>query len=170
ARVVVAEDQIPVTATVDPSITFTVATTTLALGTLSSSSISTSGYNNITIGTNGSGGYTISVRDDGNLTNPGLYNAGASKLISSADATPLGTNVEGYGGQCNKLSGDGTCTFTGTGENIDGFLLAYQTFASLGSKPAGTDTFQIRVKASINSSTDAGSYTDTLTVVAAANF
>ncbi len=137
---------------------------------MSSSSISTSAYNNITIGTNGSGGYTISVRDQGSGTNPGLYNSGAAKLIPSATATPLVTNTEGYGGQCNKVSGSGACVFTGTGENINGFTLGYQTFASYGLKPSGTDTFQIRVKASINTSTDAGAYSDTLTIIAAANF
>jgi hypothetical protein len=168
--VIIADDQIPVTASVNPTITFTVANTTLDLGILDSGAIRTSSYNNITIGTNGSGGYAITVRDDGNGSNPGLNNVAASKLIASADATPLTTNTEGYGGQCNKVSGSGTCSFTGTGENVDGFLLTGQTFASHGSKPSGTDTFQIRVKATVSTATEAGAYTDTLTLVGTANF
>ena len=170
ATEIVADDQIPVSATVDPTITFTIVNTTLALGTLSSSSISTSSYNNLTIGTNGFGGYTISVRDIGSSSNPGLYNSPAAKLIASADATPLTVGNEGYGGQCNKVSGDGSCSFTGTGDNVDGFLLTDQALASYGSKPSGTDTFQIRVKATISTSTDAGSYADTLTLIATGNF
>lgn len=170
ADVIITNDQIPVTASVNPTLSFTVANTTLALGTLSSSSISTSGYNNITVGTNGTSGYTITVKDAGNSTNPGLYNSNASKLIASADASPLTTDSEGYGGQCNKVSGSGSCNFTGTSDNVDGFTLAGETFASYGSKPSGTDTFQIRVKASISTSTDAGAYTDTLTLIATGNF
>lgn len=170
AIVIIDDEQIPVTASVNPTISFTVANTALSLGLLDSGSISTSSYNNITIGTNGSGGYTVTIRDSGNGSNPGLYNTGASKLIASADALPLTAGSEGYGGQCNKFSGSGTCTFTGTGDNVDGFLLTDQTFASYGSKPTGTDTFQIRVKAAISTSTDAGSYVDTLTLIGTANF
>lgn len=170
ADVIITNDQIPVTATVNPTLSFTVANTTLALGVLASNSIATTGYNNITIGTNGTGGYTISVKDIGNNSSPGLYNSTASKLIASADASPLTTDSEGYGGQCNKVGGSGSCTFTGTSDNVNGFTLTGGTFASYGSKPSGTDTFQIRVKATIATSTEPGSYADTLTLIATGNF
>lgn len=168
---IVDDDQIPVTATVNPTITFTVTNTALALGVLDSGAgISASGYNNLTIGTNGTGGYTITVKDAGNGSNPGLNNSAASHLIASSTAT-LSAGAEGYGGNCNKVSGDGTCTFVdGATENVTGFTLAGGTFASYGSKPSSTDTFQIRVKAEISSSTDAGAYADTLTLIATGNF
>lgn len=167
---IISDDQIPVTATVNPTITFTVVNTALALGTLSSSSISTTGENNITIGTNGTGGYTIRIKGEGNGTNDGLYNAPASKLIASGTVT-LSTGIEGYGGNCNKTSGDGTCSFAdGATENVTDITRTDSTFASYGSKPSGTDTFRVRVKAAISTSTDAGSYGDTLTFVGTANF
>jgi hypothetical protein len=167
---IIADDQIPVTASVDPTITFTVANTTLDLGTITSSAIATSSYNNITVGTNAPSGYAITVKDAGNGTNPGLYNTNASKLIASADATPLSTGAEGYGGQCNKVSGSGSCTFTGTSDNVNGFTLAGGAFASYASKPSGTDTFQIRVKGAVSSSTESGAYADTLTLIATATY
>jgi hypothetical protein len=169
AVAIITDDQIPVTAAVNPTISLTVANTILALGILDSGSISTTGYNNITVGTNGSGGYSVTVKGQGNNTNPGLYNSGANKLIPSSTAT-LAAGTEGYGGQCNKISGDGVCNIATAGENVTGLAISPVTFASYGSKPVGTDTFQIRVKAAVSTATDAGSYADTLTIIGTANF
>lgn len=170
AVVIINDDQIPVTAGVDPSLTFTVANTVLNLSTISTSTVSTSAYNNITLGTNAHNGYTITIKDSGNGSNPGLYNASIAALIASSTATLAGGS-EGYGGNCNKVSGSGTCTFAdGATQNVTGFTLEGGTFASYGSKPSGTDTFQIRVKAAIASSTEPGTYTDTLTLIGTANF
>lgn len=169
AIAIITDDQIPVTAAVNPTISLTVANTILALGVLDSGSISTSSYNNIAIGTNGSGGYSVTVRGQGNGSSPGLYNSGASKLIPSSTTT-ISAGTEGYGGQCNKVSGDGACNIATSGESVTGLALSPVTFASYGSKPAGTDTFQIRVKAAVSTSTDAGAYADTLTIIGTANF
>jgi hypothetical protein len=168
------DDQIPVNATVNPTITFTVVNTAFALGDLSSSSISTSGLNDISVGTNASGGYSVKVQDVGGTgaANPGLYDTAASTLVASATAT-LSTNNEGYGGQCEVHAGSGTCGFalTSAGESVTGFLdNSWATFASYGSKPSATDVFHIRVKASISTATTAGYYQDTLTLVATGNF
>ena len=172
AIAIIAEDQIPVTASVDPSITLTVAVTTLALGTLSTSSVSTSGANDITVGTNGTNGYTITVRDEGSGAADGLYNTPATYLVASADAV-LAIGTEGYGAQCQKTAGDGACDATfnywGT-DQVGGLQRTLDTFASYGSKPSGSDTFQIRVKAAISTATEAGDYNDTATVIATGNF
>lgn len=170
AVTVLSDDQIPVTASVDPTITMTVANTTLALGTLSSSAIATTSENNIIVGTNGAHGYTIAVKDAGNGASPGLYSIEASKLIASSTAT-LAAGTEGYGANCNKTSGSGTCSFDGGATNgVTGLTLAGGTFASYASTPAGNDTFRIRVEAAIASNTPAGAYSDTLTVIGTANF
>jgi hypothetical protein len=168
------DDQIPVSANVNPTITFTVVNTAFALGDLSSSSISTSALNDLSVGTNASGGYTIKVQDVGGTgaANPGLYNSTAATLIASANAT-LSAGTEGYGGQCEIHAGSGTCGFslTSAGETVTGFNdNSWPTFASYGLKPAATDTFHIRVKTAISTSTTAGAYADTLTLVATGNF
>lgn len=168
------DDQIPVSASVNPTITFTVVNTAFSLGDLSSSAIITSALNDLSVGTNASGGYTIKVQDAGGTgtANPGLYNSSASTLIASNTGT-LTTNSEGYGGQCEVHAGSGTCSFalTSAGESVTKFNdNTWDTFASYGSKPAATDTFHIRVKASISTATTAGSYADTLTLVATGNF
>lgn len=170
AVAIVSNDQIPVTASVDPTLTLTVANTALALGAMNDSAVATTSENNIVIGTNGYNGYAITVKDAGNGSNPGLYSSEVSKLIASSTAT-LAAGTEGYGANCNKTSGDGTCSFAdGTTDNVTGLTLAGGTFASHSSKPSGNATFRIRVKAAISSSTEAGAYTDTLTVIGTANY
>jgi len=166
AVAIIADDQIPVSGSVNPTLTFTVANTTLDLATMDSGAVATSVYNTITIGTNGSKGYTITVKD----LNAGLLNSAASKTITSATAT-LSGGTEGYGGNCNKVSGSGSCTFVdGATNNVTAFTTAGSTFASYNAKPSATENYQIRVKAAIATTTEAGSYTDTLTVIGTANF
>ncbi len=165
------EDQISVTASVDPSITFTVETMTMALGTLSTGSVSSAGPNVTTIGTNSSNGYGIYVYDVGDGGgNPGLWNATASYLIASATADLDST--AGYGFQCSKNSGDGACRapYNGSGNNVGGLLTTATVFADYSSKPSGTDSFNMYTKAKAAAADEAGNYADTLTIIATAIF
>lgn len=165
------DDQIPVSGTVNPSITFTVVNTTLALGDISTSAATWSGTNNVSVGTNAGGGYTITVQDQGSGSSDGLYDSVILQLIDSVSVDISSTN--GYGGQCHKSSGDGACHANypdTTGNTVGAFTRAPLTFASYGSKPSGTDTFQIRVGARVSASQAAGAYSDTLTLLATGNF
>jgi hypothetical protein len=172
---IITDDQIPVTAAVDPSLTLTVANTTLALSTLTSGAVATAGPNLLTIASNSARGYSITIRDAGDGTNPGLWNSAASKRIASATAA-VTAGVENYGGVCD-VSGSptGTCTYpTNASNTVSAFgVAAPTTFASLaaGSKPtSGGDQYSLRVRAAIATTTDPGNYVDTLTVVGTMNF
>ncbi|MCR4307415.1 MAG: hypothetical protein NUV80_02560, partial [Candidatus Berkelbacteria bacterium] len=85
---VVADNDVTVSATVDPSITcaFTGLTTTFA--SLTTGAISTSDtQTTITASANATGGINITVYDAGDTTNPGLYKSSATTyLIGSADS------------------------------------------------------------------------------------
>ena len=178
ATAIITEDQIAVTASIDPTLTFTVATTTLALGTLTSGSVSTAGPNTITIASNSSRGYSITIRDAGSGSAAGLYNSVSAKLIPSATAA-VSAGTENYGGTCD-VSGSptGTCSFptnaSGNVNKLGGVTYGTSaTFASLaaGSKPtSGGDSYSLRVRAAIATTTDSGSYADTLTVIGTMNF
>jgi len=175
ALAIITEDQILVSAAVDPTLTLTVATTAFGLGTLTSGSVATAGPNTVTIASNSSRGYTITIRDVGNATLPGLYNSGAGYRIPSATAA-ISAGTENYGGTCD-VSGtpNGTCSYpTNASNNVNAFgVTTPTTFASLGagSKPAsGGDSYSLRVRAAVATTTDAGSYNDTLTVVGTMNF
>lgn len=175
AVAIITEDQIPVTANIDPTLTLTVASTTFALGTLTSGAVATAGPNAINIASNSSRGYTITVRDVGDTSLPGLYNAISTHRIPSATAA-VTAGTENYGGTCD-VSGSpsGTCTYpTNASNNVAAFGVATPTtFASLaaGTKPAsGGDIYSLRVRAAVATTTDAGTYNDTLTVVGTMNF
>ena len=169
---ILAEDQIAVTATVLPSITFTLVTTTLSLGTLTDAIISDSATDAMTIRTNATNGYTIYIRDEGSGAAPGLYKSAVPPhLIPSATAL-LVIGAEGYGAQCAKTGGSGACQapYNVSSPNVGGLLRTNTTFASYGFKPAGVESYTVSVSAAISSATEAGSYADTLTVIAVGNF
>ena len=168
---IITADQIPVIAVVDPSVTFTVNTTALTFGgSLNTAAVNTStGTSNMTIGTNGTNGYSVSINDIGNGTTAGLWSLNANYLIATASGTLAG-GTEGYGGACNKVSGSGSCVFATAANAVTGFSLTPATFASFGSKPTGIDTYSVIVRAAISPSTTAGNYNDTLTLVGTGNF
>lgn len=175
AVAIITEDQIPVTAAIDPTFTFTVSATTLALGSLTSGSVATAGPNAVTVASNSSRGYSISVRDVGDTSLPGLYNAISAKRIPSATAA-VTAGTENYGGTCD-VSGSpsGTCSYpTNASNTVGAFGVATPTtFASLGAgtKPAiGGDSYSLRVRAAVATTTDAGIYADTLTVIGTMNY
>ncbi|MFH1749433.1 MAG: hypothetical protein ABH837_00815 [bacterium] len=165
------EDQISVTASVDPSITFTVVTTAFAFGTLSTTVPVKKGPNAITVSTNASNGWTIYIYDVGNgIGSPGLYNSVAPYLIPSVQAD-LDVVDGGYGAQCTEGSGN-FCdpSYEYLVNVVGGLLTTSDVFATYGSKPAGTDTLSISAVAEAPSAADAGSYTDTITVISTAIF
>lgn len=98
-----ASDQVEVTATVSdaPSVTCTISTTTVDIGTLyPGGSFATATH---TIGTSSSGGsgyYWASYGEGDGATDAGLYNSGSTYLIDSTGSSTLdltGANAEGFG-------------------------------------------------------------------------
>jgi len=188
AVVIIADDQIVYSATVDPTITMSVSSNTSSLGTLSVSSVSASTAVTLTISTNGESGCTVTMYDAGDATNPGLYkSASPTDLIGSSTAayadgpTALSAGTEGYGIQA-KTSGNGSGgTFTiGTRYNNDydanntvGGLevgpSAAQTLATA-SAPINAREILMKAKAAIDGLNRSGSYQDTVTVIATGNF
>ena len=181
AIVIVDNDQVVVSATVDPSLTFSLSANTTAFGVLAPGVVDTADTNiTLTIGTNGFGGYSISVRDAGSTTNPGLYNSSASSLIGSADGTyhhdgNLASVAEGFGLQITCSAG---CT-TGTdvaadwrvgSDTVGGLTLAAKNVVTYASSTTADHTLAVVHKAKASASTKAGSYTDTLTYIASASF
>lgn len=179
-NIISGSDQIAVNATVNPTITLTIASTTMALGTLTTGAVAVGGPNSINLQSNSAQGYTISIKDLGDGgSNQGLYNSAAAKRIYTSALGAISAGTEGYGGVCDAGTATGTCTAANFNNNASNQVGPFSTaaagisFASLtaGSKPnVAGDTFNLRVKAAINGQTDAGTYVDTLTVLATMNF
>lgn len=181
AVVIVTDDQVVLTASVDPSITFSLSANTSSFGTLAPGVVDTAGTTvTLTVGTNGNGGYLITVRDAGNGANPGLYNSVGSAIIGSADASYNATGnldsvPEGYGLQAACTAGCTTVTHVASdfrqATNIVGGVTRTNKNLVTYASPTSTDhTITNTYKAKASASTKAGSYTDTLTYIATATF
>lgn len=172
---IVADNDVTVNATVDPRITcaFTGLTTTFAslTGPVATSDTNTT----ITVSTNAANGFNISVRDEGNGTNPGLYKSSApTYLIGSADSSfsntaLLANDVDGFGIQGSTSGGSGATVtidarYDQSGNNVGGLERTATNLASATGAVASR-VITIVHKAAVSGLAAAGAYTDTLTYV-----
>ncbi len=167
---VLSEDQIAVTGVLIPTLTFTLNTTPLNFGLILDNSIAGAGPNNMVIATNSPLGYTITVRDMGNESSPGFSNSAKGHLIPSKAGLLVAGDGEGYGGQCTKVSGAGSCHnhFNFTGDRVGKFTRGNKVFASHNAQPPAAETYTITIKTAITSNTPSGEYVDKLTFIATA--
>jgi hypothetical protein len=163
--------QITVTASVDETLTFTLATATVALGTLTTSSTGT-GTSAMTIGTNGSTGYSIGYTGNtltsGTNTITAMAGAGSTQNSSQFGINLMNNTTPAVG---LAVSGSGTGT-PGTGygtANSFKFNTLGDTIASA-SLPTLTNVFTTSYIANINAVQAAGAYSTILTYTATANF
>jgi hypothetical protein len=170
-------DQITVTASVSATMSFSLSANSIALGTLSTGSV-TSGNVTMTVGTNAPDGFLSWVQGtnttggsglrstvaSSTITSPGSFDGSPTDLASNTgvviDAVP-GTNTPTINGE---YDGNGTTS----GGYFDGGI--FHQMAYLSGAQSGT-TVTINVRAKIASTQPAASdYTDTLVVVAAGSF
>jgi hypothetical protein len=199
----VTDDQVGVSASVDPSITFDVGAQasatacasgfntdggTVALGTLSTTTVTSSDANSVMhicsrLTTNAASGAVVTVKSaNGNLTS-------TAGTIPSNTATPLATNTAGYGlcvGSAGadtgfdvtipvgvlptRISPFNNASCTSAAHNIGAVTTSAQSIWSVSA--ASQNAFaRIYVKAGISSTVPASaSYSDTLTFVATGTF
>lgn len=198
AVAVITSDSITVTAAVPPTFTMSLSGNTAALGTLSSSSVTSASAINLNVSTNAANGWTAWVRSTNEDTQPAIppantgYGALFSTIANSSigrsggsatnDGTPeslAALNSYGYILDVNlntdNTQGTGTLTidaeYNGANTNSGGTLLTtLNEIASADGTTAG-DIVDLVVRARINAIQPAGAdYTDTLIVVANGNF
>ncbi len=177
AIVIVDDDQVDVTANIDPTITFSLSANATAFGTLSPGIVATSTPDiTLTIGTNADSGYTITVRDQGSGSNPGLYkSASPTDIIGSADDSynntgDLGALSSGYGIQGSSATATIGARYDVSGNNVGGLEITDTTIASYATALSADHTITIVHKAKASAYKKVGSYSDTLTYIATANF
>lgn len=181
---IVADDQIVYSATVDPSITASFSANASSFGTITTSAVADAATQiDITIGTNGNSGFTATVYDAGDGTNPGLYKSAATTdLIGSTTSayadgpTTLAANTEGYGINAATSGGSGaTVTIASpydSSPQVGGLEVGTSAATTLASAtgPCSGRIVSINAKAAIDSLIRAGSYQDTVTVIVTGNF
>ncbi|HSE56761.1 MAG TPA: hypothetical protein VLB02_01605 [Candidatus Paceibacterota bacterium] len=173
---IITDDQVSVTATVDPTITFTISDTTIGFGTLSSSAArwatgDTSGSgtdtsaHNLTVATNAASGYAVTY--NGATLTKGSDTIDVASVNNDANGTP-GTEEFGL-----SVSTSGNATIA-TGYNHgdpDWTFVAGTTTTILSETvPTATETVSTYYLGNIAGDTPAGAYSTTLTYIASANF
>ncbi len=173
----ITNDQITVTATVPSTFSFALSGNTDALGTLSTSSVTTSPTpRTATVDTNAKNGWAVWAKD----ANTGLASASASYTIGS---TTPGTNstlvagTQGYNTGITSTQGGGSGTitvaapFVGTAAGQGGGLdTSFRTLAS-SNGTASAAVLTIKNNVAISGITAAASdYTDTITIIGAGLF
>lgn len=178
---IVADNDVTVNATVDPSITCSFSGLTTTFTSLTTGAVSTAGSTTaITISTNAANGVSVTVRDDGNGTNPGLFrSASPTYLIGSADSSynnlvTLAAGTDGYGAKAVSSGGsgaaltvDGRFDASGGANEVGGLEVGAANAVSIA---AGTGAMANRVltityMAAVSGLAPAGSYTDNVTYV-----
>jgi hypothetical protein len=163
-----AEQTVTVTASVSTSVTCTLSTSNTAFGTIDPSNVYTSNPNvTVTVSCNPAAGCQVQVKDQGNGTNPGLYNSTANYLIQSTDAT-LAAGTEGYGIQAATTTNGSGATlslnskYNKTGNDVGGLTTSY-TILATSSSPTANREVVVTHKAAVSGLTPAGSYQDIIT-------
>ena len=173
AIVLLTTDQFTVSASVDPTITFSISATSTDFGVVSTSVKTSSPNITLETSTNATAGYNITIQDQGDGANPGLYNSTASYLLGSADASYNNTanlsSVAGYGIQATSATATIDARYAQTSNTVGGYERTAQPLASYNGV-ADAQTVVITSKAKVTGSAPAGSYSDTVTVIATANF
>lgn len=158
---IITDDQVVVSATVDPTITLTLSANTVNLGTLSTGSVSTATMTAQTQ-TNAINGYSATVLEDGELRN------GANTIDDVADAAVTAGSEEyglGTSDSGQTIAEDDDCNGTPS-TAITG------TAKTFGGETAGpvNETATLCFAASITDTTVAGAYSHTLTLISTGLF
>jgi hypothetical protein len=179
---IITDDTVVVSATVQQSLTFTISTTTIYFGNLSSgaakfaSSTNSSGDSTETIAhtlgvsTNASTGYTVTIRGQ-TLTSQQNASNTISFIGSSAASSTAGT--EQFGIRATVSGGTGaTIDSTYSAATSYGYDATATTSAVLATGSSATDvsTYSLRYVANIAGTTEAGTYVASVVYVATANY
>lgn len=161
---------VDVQATVAETISINVSSSVMNLGVLTDSTVSATS-NNFTVKTNAGSGFTVTIKDTGSTTSPGLWKSSApTNLIPSNTATPLIAGSQGYGAQGTSTAMGIYSPYNVSGNNVGGLQITAQNFASSSSATAGAQA-TLTLKATISATTTAGAYSDNpLTLTAVGSF
>ena len=172
---VIADDQVLITATVGPSITFTISDNTIGFGPLNSGAAryatgDTNGDNSVvdahslTAQTNATSGYVIYVFGPTLTSGGDTINAiGGSNTASAAGTEQFGVRYDASGG-----SGTVTAPYAAAGFAYDGISAQDQIASS--TVASATTTYDAQYIANIATGTEAGLYSTSLTYTATATF
>ncbi|MCH7492632.1 hypothetical protein IID19_03530, partial [Patescibacteria group bacterium] len=145
------------------ALTVSLSLNSLNLGTLSTTQVNQDGIT-LTVSTDAANGYSSQVMYDNTLTSPG------SDTISDTVGGTIVVGTEEFGASSEKSGYDigvwspTSCADTGSTSNATALTTSLQTFAG-DSAPVSSDTTVLCFLASITGTTEAGGYTNVITIV-----
>lgn len=179
---IIADDTVAVTATVAQSFTFTISTSTIYFGALSSVSQKFASSTNplgdgaetiahtLGVSTNAPSGYTVTIKGQ---TLTSLQNASNTITAIGATAASSTATTEQFGIRATTAGGTGsTVSSPYSSATSYGYNATATTSAVLatGSGATNTTTYSLRYVANIAALTEAGTYVANVVYVATANF
>lgn len=179
AVAIMTEDQVTVSATVDPSVTSLLSATTCALGpgSLSETAIRYCTYNN-TVSTNASSGYVSTIVENGNLCSPSVAVC-TNNIDDAAGDNDIDQGSEEYGVSSNDATGtQDIIDSTGCDDDtnveaataITGTAKVYADSGDGDSGPVSGAVTALCHSASILGSTPAGAYSHIVTHITTGTF
>jgi len=166
---IVSDDQVIITATIDPTFTFTISSNTCALGTLTTGSVSTCSYT-LAVGTNADNGAKITIQAISDGTNAYLNKDGApgTYIDDIAENNTVTAGTEGYG---IAVTGGAGWTEEGDFNDDDTPIPSSVTDILSTTGPIeSTDTSTITHRAAISTTTESGTYSQTVQYIATGTF
>lgn len=162
---------VTVTASVDETLTFTLGSSSVALGTLSPSTTA-SGTSTMTASTNAASGYNITV--SGSTLTSGVNTITA---LGAAGASSVGTRQFGINLMANSAPSVGTVV-SGAGSGnaqagyniVNNFKFTSGDIVAAAAGPTNANTYTVSYMANIDALAAPGSYSTNLNYVATANF
>jgi len=163
--------QVTVTASVDETLTFTLASSSVSLGTITASSTG-SGTSTMSAATNAGTGYVITV-------NGSTLTSGANTItaLNSQTASSQGTEQFGINLRDNAtpnvgadVSGSGSGAVAGNYNTADQYRFVSGDTVASAAAATNSNTYTVSYIANIGSTTEPGSYATTLTYIMSATF
>ncbi|MGI6423112.1 MAG: hypothetical protein ACOX0X_00630 [Candidatus Dojkabacteria bacterium] len=164
---IITDDQIDISASVDPTLDVVISSNTCALGVLTATFIKTCQYD-VTVSTNAQNGYVSTILADGNLRNSlnSITNVAGGSVEKGSEEYGVGTSKASQDIAQNSLC---TNNDTGASQPASALTTSAQRFAS-STTPVSSDTTTMCHLASVSGATPAGSYAQVATVIVTANY
>jgi len=166
---IIADDQVAVTATVNPTMSFAISSNTCALGTLDTSSVKDCDYT-LAVGTNAVNGAVITIQAVSDGTNAYLNKDGTptSFINDIANDGTVTAGTEGYG-----IALEGGAGWTEAGDfSTDATPIpsAVTDILTIATPIASSVTSTVTHQAAIGDITEAGTYSQTVQYIATGTF
>lgn len=163
--------QITVTASVDETLSFTLSSATVSLGTITTSTTG-SGTSTMSASTNANSGYSITVSGNTLTSGGNTIAALASQTASSQGTSQFGINLKANTTPSvgSNVSGAGSGTATANYNTANQFRFVSGDSVASASGATNSNTYTVSYIANIGATQQAGSYQTVLTYIATATF